>query len=96
MSDIIYGMVIKTSTEFNFPYATLNDHINGKHVKPNGRPIVLKEEEKETIVSALEYSSRYGWPCTRADLRKIVAEFFVMQKRDVPWRYDASGKDFLQ
>jgi hypothetical protein len=72
LSDISYamGMVIKTSTEFNIPYATLNDHINGRHVKPNGRPIVFNEEKEEAIVSALEYSSRYGLPCTRADLRK--------------------------
>jgi hypothetical protein len=86
----------QASQSFEIPLATLHDHVSGRHVGHHGHDTVLTRVEEETIVSALQYSAQYGWPCSRNDLRKMVKDFCDLEKRDVPWGPDGPGKDFLQ
>jgi hypothetical protein len=82
--------------EFGVPRTTILDHVRGTHTGKHGHRTVLTNEEEETIVSAIEYCGRFGWPCTRVHVRQMVQDYCKSVKRSVPWGPDGPGDDFLR
>jgi hypothetical protein len=73
----------------------LQDYVSGRSAQKKGRPNAISEQEEKIIVAALIYSAECGWPCDRADLKKLIGEYCHSCDKMVPWS-DYPGIRFIR
>lgn len=70
------GMSIRRASEmFGVPYATLNDHISGRHPRSYGGQTVLSNAEEKCLVEGLALCAEWGFPQRRTDVRNMVQNY---------------------
>jgi hypothetical protein len=98
VNNIKNGMtIVEAAAIYKISESTLGDHARGQHSRKSGGQTVLSEEEEFYIAKTVVHCSKFGWPCTRCDLRRMINEYCFSKKMVTPWDPCLGpGDDFLR